>query len=210
MISTPVYVRQLGLVPYERSLREMQSFNDSRTADTPDELWVLEHMPVFTLGINGAEDDIFDARDTPVIRADRGGQVTWHGPGQLVVYTLLNLARKKLGVRDLVCSLERSIILALQGYGIDANGREGAPGVYVGDEKIASIGLRVRRQCCYHGISINVNADLNAFSQINPCGYEGLAVTRTCDRGGAQTVAQLTEDLLPLLLDELNLEQLAS
>jgi lipoyl(octanoyl) transferase len=210
MIRTPVYVRQLGLVPYELTLQEMQSFNDSRSADTPDELWLLEHTPVFTLGINGAEDHIIDAHDTPVIRADRGGQVTWHGPGQLVVYTLLDLQRKKLGVRDLVYALERSVVRTLKTYGINANGREGAPGVYTGDAKIASIGLRVKRHCCYHGISINVNADLHAFSQINPCGYEGLAVTRTCDRGGPETIARLTEDLLPRLLDELKLQQATS
>ncbi len=210
MISTPVYVRQLGLVPYELTLQEMQSFNDSRTADTPDELWLLEHTPVFTLGINGAEDHIIDAHDTPVIRTDRGGQVTWHGPGQLVVYVLLDLQRKKLGVRDLVCALERSIIRTLKIYGINASGREGAPGVYTDDAKIASVGLRVRRHCCYHGISINVNADLAAFSQINPCGYEGLAVTRTCDRGGPGTIARLTENLVPRLLDELKLQQVTS
>jgi len=204
-MQTKVYIRYPGLVPYEQALQEMQTFNEARTPDTPDELWVLEHPSVFTLGINGADSHIIDAGDIPVIRVDRGGQVTWHGPGQLVVYTLLDLQRKKLGVRELVCRLERSIISTLADYGIKAEGREGAPGVYTNNAKIASIGLRIRHQCCYHGIAINVNANLEAFSRINPCGYEGLAVTRTCDLGGPDNVITLTSKLLPHLMTELKL-----
>lgn len=184
----------------------MQAFNDNRTADTSDELWLLEHPPVFTLGINAAEEHILNAGDIPVVRVDRGGQVTWHGPGQLVVYVLLDLQRKQLSVRELVCRLERSIIKTLAGYGIEAEGREGAPGVYTGDAKIASVGLRVRRHCCYHGIAVNVSADLGDFKRINPCGYDGLAVTRTCDLGGPATIQILADDLLPNLLQELELE----
>jgi lipoyl(octanoyl) transferase len=209
-MQTPAYIRSPGLVSYEQTLQEMQAFNEARTPDTLDEVWVLEHPPVFTLGINGAENHILDAGKTPVVRVDRGGQVTWHGPGQLVVYTLLDLQRKKLGVRELVCRLEQSIIKTLAGYGIHAEGREGAPGVYTGDAKIASIGLRIRRHCCYHGIAVNVNADLEAFSRINPCGYDGLAVTRTCDLGGPDDVADLAADLLPHLMAELDLVQAAA
>jgi lipoyl(octanoyl) transferase len=206
-MQSPAYIRYPGLVAYDQTLQEMQAFNEARTPDTPDELWVLEHPSVFTLGINGADSHILDAGNTPVIRVDRGGQVTWHGPGQLVVYTLLDLQRKKLGVRGLVCRLEQSIIKTLAGYGIHAEGREGAPGVYTGDAKIASIGLRIRHHCCYHGIAVNVNADLEAFSRINPCGYDGLAVTRTCDLGGPDDVADLAADLLPQLMSELELVQ---
>jgi lipoyl(octanoyl) transferase len=205
-MSTPVYIRSLGQVPYETTLHEMQAFNEARTADTVDELWLLEHPPVFTLGINAAEHHVLDAGSTPVVRVDRGGQVTWHGPGQLVVYVLLDLQRKKLGVRELVCRLEKSIIATLAGYGIEASGREGAPGVYTADAKIASIGLRVRKHCCYHGISINVNNDLGAFGRINPCGYDGLAVTRISDLGGPAATDSVTEDLLPQLLRELELK----
>jgi lipoyl(octanoyl) transferase len=204
-MQSPAYIRYPGLVAYDQTLQEMQAFNEARIPDTPDELWVLEHPSVFTLGINGADSHILDAGNTPVIRVDRGGQVTWHGPGQLVVYTLLDLQRKKLGVRELVCRLERSIISTLDDYGIKAEGREGAPGVYTENAKIASIGLRIRHQCCYHGIAINVNPDLEAFSRINPCGYDGLAVTRTCDLGGPDDVTTLTAKLLPHLMAELEL-----
>ena len=204
-MQSPAYIRYPGLVAYDQTLQEMQAFNEARIPDTPDELWVLEHPSVFTLGINGADSHILDAGNTPVIRVDRGGQVTWHGPGQLVVYTLLDLQRKKLGVRELVCRLERSIISTLDEYGIKAEGREGAPGVYTENAKIASIGLRIRHQCCYHGIAINVNPDLEAFSRINPCGYDGLAVTRTCDLGGPDDVKTLTAKLLPHLMSELEL-----
>jgi lipoyl(octanoyl) transferase len=206
-MQTPVYIRSPGLVAYEQALQEMQAFNEARTPDTTDEVWVLEHPPVFTLGINAADSHILDAANTPVIRVDRGGQVTWHGPGQLIVYTLLDLQRKKLGVRELVCRLEQSIIKTLAGYGIQAEGREGAPGVYTNDAKIASVGLRIRHHCCYHGIAVNVNADLEAFSRINPCGYDGLKVTRTCDLGGPDDVTALASDLLPRLMSELELVQ---
>jgi lipoyl(octanoyl) transferase len=209
MIRTTAYVRHLGRVPYELTLREMQTFNDNRTADTPDEIWLLEHPAVFTLGINASEDHILNSGSTPIVRVDRGGQVTWHGPGQLVVYTLLDLQRKKIGVRDLVCQLERSIITTLDAVGISAAGRDGAPGVYVDDAKIASIGLRIRHHCCYHGIAVNVNADLSAYADINPCGYEGLTVTRTADLGGPGTIPELESVLLPALLQELALDQLS-
>lgn len=202
---TPVYIRSPGLVAYEQALSEMQTFNAARTQNTIDELWLLEHPSVFTLGINATEEHVFNAGNIPIMRVDRGGQVTWHGPGQLVVYVLLDLKRKKLGVRELVHRLERSIISTLKGYGIKAEGREGAPGVYTGGAKIASLGLRIKRHCSYHGLAINVNANLEPFSRINPCGYKGLAVTRTCDLGGPNDVATLATDLLPQLMAELEL-----
>jgi lipoyl(octanoyl) transferase len=202
---TPVYLRYPGTVAYEQALHEMQEFNATRTPDTTDELWFLEHPPVYTLGINASRDHLLDAGDTPVVQVDRGGQVTWHGPGQLVVYVLLNLKRKKLGVRQLVCGLERSVINTLNEYGITAEGREDAPGVYTDGAKIASIGLRIKHNCCYHGIAVNVNPDLGSFAGINPCGYADLKVTRTCDLGGPENVATLAADLLPKLLTELQL-----
>lgn len=204
-MQTPVYIRSLGRVPYEQTLKEMQAFNAGRSADTSDELWLLEHPPVYTLGINAAEEHILNAGTTPVVHTDRGGQVTWHGPGQLVVYLLLDLKRKKLGVRQLVCGMEKAVISALADYGIAASGREGAPGVYVGDAKIASLGLRVRNHCSYHGLAVNVNADLAEFGGINPCGYDGLAVTRSCDLGGPTEIGSMADALLPALLTELAL-----
>jgi lipoyl(octanoyl) transferase len=201
----PVIIRHLGQVDYAQTLTEMRDFNAQRQPETVDQIWVLEHPSVFTLGINADPEHIIDAGDIPVVKVDRGGQVTWHGPGQLVVYVLLDLARARIGVRDLVCRLETAIIDTLAGYGIEAQGREGAPGVYVDDAKIASVGLRVRRNCCYHGIAINVANDLNAFAGINPCGYEGLAVTRIADLGGPSDPGQVAQDLLNRLLPALSL-----
>lgn len=202
----PVIIRELGLVSYADTLAEMQHFTATRGAQTTDEIWLLEHPPVFTLGTNADESHILNAGDTPVVRTDRGGQVTWHGPGQLVVYVLMDIRRANLGVRELVCSLEKSIIATLANVGIQANGRDGAPGVYCGDAKIASVGLRIRRSCSYHGVAINVSNDLAPYAGINPCGYEGMAVTRSSDRGGPETVADLAQHLLPNLLNSLNLE----
>ena len=174
---TDIKLQSLGLIQYEQALADMQAFNERRSDETMDELWFLEHPAVYTLGINAAEEHVLQTTDTPILRVDRGGQVTWHGPGQLVVYTLIDLKRKNLGVRELVCRLERSIIQTLESYDIQAVGRDGAPGVYTDDAKIASIGLRIRHSCSYHGIAINVNTNLEAFRAINPCGYEGLEVT---------------------------------
>jgi len=201
-----VTIRDLGLVNYADSLADMQRFTRARNATTQDEIWLLEHPPVFTLGTNADAAHILNAGSTAVVHTDRGGQVTWHGPGQLVVYVLMDIGRAKLGVRSLVCRLEQAIIATLADFGIQANGRDGAPGVYCGDTKIASVGLRIRRNCSYHGVAINVSNDLSPYTGINPCGYAGMAVTRTCDRGGPQTVAELAQGLLPNLLNNLNLE----
>jgi lipoyl(octanoyl) transferase len=171
-------VRHLGQVEYERTWREMQSFTDSRSADTPDEVWYLQHAPVFTLGRNGKPEHLLDTGEIPVIQVDRGGQVTYHGPGQLVVYPLLDLTRLQLGVQSLVRILEQAVIDLLAGHGVTATRRDKAPGVYVDDRKIAALGLRVRRGCCFHGLSLNVDMDLAPFSMINPCGYPGMQVTQ--------------------------------
>ena len=205
----PVVIRDLGLVSYADTLADMQRVTETRSATATDEIWLLEHPPVFTLGTNADAAHILNAGETPVVRSDRGGQVTWHGPGQLVVYLLMDIRRANLGVRELVCRLEQAVIATLESVGVQANGRDGAPGVYCGDAKIASVGLRIRRNCSYHGISINVCNDLTPYAGINPCGYEGLAVTRTSDHGGPQSVAQMADTLLPFLLTRLDLARSA-
>jgi len=182
----PMLVRHLGQVEYERTWREMQSFTDSRSADTPDEVWYLQHAPVFTLGRNGKPEHLLDTGEIPVIQVDRGGQVTYHGPGQLVVYPLLDLTRLQLGVQSLVRILEQTVIDLLAGHGVTATRRNKAPGVYVDDRKIAALGLRVRRGCCFHGLSLNMDMDLAPFSMINPCGYPGMQVTQLADLGVTQ------------------------
>ena len=174
----PLIVRELGLQPYEQVWQDMQLFTDQRSETTADELWLLQHSPVFTLGKNGRPDHILDAQDIPVIKSDRGGQVTYHGPGQVVVYTLLDLNRRHIGVRELVTRIENSVIDLLEDYDIRANARKDAPGVYVDDRKIAALGLRVRKGRSFHGLALNVDMDLEPFSRINPCGYQGLEVTQ--------------------------------
>jgi lipoyl(octanoyl) transferase len=185
-------VRHLGQVEYERTWREMQSFTDSRSADTPDEVWYLQHAPVFTLGRNGKQEHLLDTGNIPVIQVDRGGQVTYHGPGQLVVYPLLDLTRLQLGVQSLVRILEQTVIDLLAGHGITATRRDKAPGVYVDGRKIAALGLRVRRGCCFHGLSLNADMDLAPFSMINPCGYPGMQVTQLADLGVTQPLDTIT------------------
>ena len=177
-------VRCRGLADYTDTWREMQAFTDTRTAASPDELWLLQHPPVFTLGRNGKTEHLLQhTDDIPVIHVDRGGQVTYHGPGQLVAYPLLDLKRRRLGIQSLVRILEQSVINLLADYSIRAGRRDKAPGVYVDGRKLAALGLRVRRGCCYHGLSLNVDMDLSPFSMINPCGFAGLEVTRLTDLG---------------------------
>nr|WP_233348250.1 MULTISPECIES: lipoyl(octanoyl) transferase LipB [unclassified Luteimonas] len=177
-------LRELGRQPYEPVWRAMQAFTDRRDDATPDELWVVEHDPVFTLGQAGKPEHVLLPGDIPVLHVDRGGQVTYHGPGQLVVYPLLDLKRLKIGVRDYVCRIEQALIDTLAGWDIAAARREGAPGVYVGDAKIAALGIRVRRGCTFHGLAFNIAMDLEPFRRINPCGYAGLAVTSVVECGG--------------------------
>jgi lipoyl(octanoyl) transferase len=170
-------LRELGLVEYAPTLEAMKTFTDGRGPDTPDELWLLQHPPVFTQGQAGKAEHLLAPGDIPVVQVDRGGQVTYHGPGQCVVYLLVNMRRLGLGVRDLVSTIEQAILALLSEYAIEAVAKAGAPGVYVAGEKIASLGLRVRRGCSYHGLALNVDMDLEPFQRINPCGYEGLRVT---------------------------------
>jgi lipoyl(octanoyl) transferase len=174
-------VRHLGLRDYEPLVTTMRERSEQRTADSPDELWLLEHPPVFTLGRAGSEGHVHDPGDIPLVRTDRGGQVTYHGPGQIILYVLVDLQRRGLGVRELVHEIESAMILTLARFDIAATRREGAPGVYVGERKIGALGLRVRRGRSYHGLSLNVTMDLAPFDRIDPCGYRGLAVTRILD-----------------------------
>lgn len=170
-------VRDLGLVEYEPTWRAMQSFTDARGPDTPDELWVLQHPPVFTLGQAGRAEHVLTPGEIPVLNVDRGGQVTYHGPGQIVAYPLIDLRRLGLGVRELVSRIEAAVIEVLAEHGVEAARAAGAPGVYVAGVKIAALGLRVRRGCSFHGLAFNIDMDLEPFQRINPCGFEGMQVT---------------------------------
>jgi lipoyl(octanoyl) transferase len=181
----------------------MQRFTDERGTDTPDEVWFLEHPPVFTQGMAGKAEHVLQPGDIPVVPIDRGGQVTYHGPGQLVVYPLLDLRRLRLGIRELVVALEQSVIALCAAHGIEAAGRRDAPGVYVGLRKLASIGLRVRRGGSYHGLALNVDGDLEPFSRINPCGYPGLEMTRLADLGLTLSVREAADALAPRLCEAL-------
>lgn len=176
-------VRRLGRVDYETAWRDMQAFTDRRTPETTDELWFLDHPPVFTLGRNGRTEHLLDTEDIPVIRVDRGGQVTYHGPGQLLAYVLLDIKRRGLGVQSLVKILEQAVIDLLADYNVPARRRDKAPGVYVDNCKVAALGLRIRKGCCFHGLSLNVDMDLTPFSMIDPCGFRNLEVTQLSDLG---------------------------
>ena len=195
-------VRRLRLAPYRQTWQAMLDFTAARGEDSEDELWLLQHPPVFTLGQSGRREHLLAPGDIPVLPVDRGGQVTYHGPGQWVVYPLLDLRRRQLGIRDLIDLLEQSVVRLLATLDIAAAPRREAPGVYVGERKIAALGLRVRRRCCYHGLALNVDLDLEPFSRIDPCGYPGLQVTsiRQC-LGPAATVDE--EAIGDRLLSEL-------
>jgi lipoyl(octanoyl) transferase len=201
-------VRQLGLVEYQPTWRAMQRFTEERDGATPDEIWFLEHPPVFTLGVNASPAHLIAPGDIPVVQIDRGGQVTYHGPGQLVVYPLIDLKRLGLGIRDYVSALERAVIDLAAEFGIAAECRRDAPGVYVAGAKLASVGVRVRRGGSYHGLALNVALDLEPFSRINPCGYQGLAMTQLSVLGGPRSVAAAAEALEPHLRRTLRLSPL--
>ncbi len=188
-IEDKLMVRCLGKVPYEPIWQEMKQFTQNRLQETVDEFWVLEHLPVFTQGQAGKAEHLLSTGEIPVVQVDRGGQVTYHGPGQLVIYLLVNLQRKKMGVRALVDEIEDSLVALLSSYGIDAAAKPDAPGVYVKGAKIASLGLRVRKGCSFHGLSLNVDMDLEPFSRINPCGYSGLSMTQMAQEVADQTVS---------------------
>lgn len=199
-------VRRLaGLQPYEPVWRAMQAFTDTRDADTADELWIVEHSPVFTLGQAGKWEHVLLPGEIPVVPVDRGGQVTYHGPGQIVAYPLVDLRRLKLGIRDFVCRIEQAIIDTLAHWNIGAERKAGAPGVYVAGAKVAALGLRVRRGCTFHGLAFNVNMDLEPFQRINPCGYQGLQVTQVMDLGGPSRLAEVEAELVDQLGRQLGL-----
>lgn len=188
-------VRRLGLVAYEPTWRAMQAFNAARDTATPDQLWLVEHPPVFTLGLAGRREHVLDPGDIPVVATDRGGQVTYHGPGQVVAYALLDLRRAGYGVKELVRRLEGAIIEVLAQRGIEGARRAGMPGVYVGEAKIAAIGLRVARGCTYHGVALNVDMDLAPFARIDPCGYPGLAATSLAALGVGARIDAVQQSL---------------
>ena len=197
-------VRRLGRVDYEPTWRAMQEFTAARTRATRDELWLLEHPPVYTLGVAGRAAHLPRVENgIPVIRVDRGGQITYHGPGQIVLYALLDLQRRGLTVRPLVRKMEQAVIDLLAGYGIAAEGRTAAPGVYVSGAKVAALGLRIRNGCCYHGLAFNADMDLSPFHAIDPCGYSGLAVTQARDLGITDSAELLGEKLVDRLLRRL-------
>ena len=202
-MSHSLVIRDLGLQPYEPVWMAMRSFTDNRSDTTESELWLLQHPPVFTLGQAGKPEHVLAPGDIPVINIDRGGQVTYHGPGQLVAYLLLNLKEAGVGVRSLVEKMENSVIDLLSDHGVKANSDRGAPGVYVDGAKIAAVGLRIRRGYSYHGLSLNVDMDLEPFDRINPCGYSGLKVTSMKDEGIAAPLNELQEQLSANLCGQL-------
>ena len=201
----PIEIRSLGRKEYEPLWREMQEFTNSRNDETADEIWFTEHPPVFTLGLNASREHLLTPGDLPVIQIDRGGQVTYHGPGQLMIYPLIDLKRARLGIRDLVTALEQSVVDLLRQYDIESRSRQDAPGVYVEGRKIASVGLRIRRSCSYHGMALNVDMDLEPFSRINTCGYTDLDVTDLRTLRAKKNLSAVGTDLEPHLLRHLGL-----
>ncbi len=193
-------VRYFGqILAYEPTWRAMQAFTDARDAETPDEFWVLEHEPVFTLGQAGKDEHVLNPGSIPLVKTDRGGQVTYHGPGQLVIYTLVDIGRLRIGTRELVSRIEQAIVSVLALYGIAAQARSDAPGVYVGERKIASLGLRIRHGRSYHGLSLNVEMDLSPFQCINPCGYAGMQMVQLADFDNHEPMPQVAARLVQIL-----------
>ncbi|TMO26910.1 lipoyl(octanoyl) transferase LipB [Pseudoalteromonas sp. SCSIO 43095] len=207
MSENPLIVRQLGRQRYMPIWQKMQDFTDTRDENTPDEIWLVEHESVFTQGQAGKDEHLLAPGDIEVIKVDRGGQVTYHGPGQQMMYVLFNLRRLKIGVRELVTWLEECIIESLAEYGIDAYAKADAPGVYVNDSKIASLGLRVRRGCSFHGLALNVNMDLSPFLRINPCGYAGMNMVQTKELNGPQNLEAAGQGLVKHMIKKLNATQ---
>lgn len=204
MSQLPLVIRELGRYDYEPVWRAMQHFTDNRDENTPDEIWVVEHNPVFTQGQAGKEEHLLFTGDIPVVKVDRGGQVTYHGPGQIVMYPMLDLRRSKMGVRELVTHIENALVATLAEYNITAAARPDAPGVYVDGSKIASLGLRVRKGCSFHGLSLNVDMDLAPFLRINPCGYAGLEMIQCRDFAPAETYIDIKQKLIVHLAGLLN------
>ena len=199
-----LHIRRFGRTDYEQTWHAMQAFTTSRTPDTADELWLTEHDPVYTLGLNRRGVRLPDREDIPLILVDRGGKITYHGPGQTVIYLMLDLKRKELTIRQLVSAMENTIIGLLDDFGLKAQARPDAPGVYVDGCKIASLGLRLKNQCSYHGLALNVDMDLSPFAAIDPCGYQGLQVTQLRDLRIALPQQQIADRLLEQLAHQLN------
>jgi lipoyl(octanoyl) transferase len=202
-----VLIKRLGLAEYIPTFEAMRELTARRGPESPDEIWLLQHPPVYTLGLAGKPEHLLRSCDIPVVNVDRGGQITYHGPGQVVLYLLLDLKRHSLGGKELVRQMEQALIDLLAAHGVSAQRRDRAPGVYVGGAKIAALGLRVKNGCCYHGLSLNVNMDLAPFANINPCGYPGLAVTQTRDLGVEAGAEALAEELAQQLLLQLGYTQ---
>ncbi|GIU47403.1 MULTISPECIES: lipoyl(octanoyl) transferase LipB [Shewanella] len=208
MQTQALHIRHLGRQDYESVWHAMQAYTDNRDSDSNDELWIVEHSPVFTQGQAGKSEHILNPGDIPVIQVDRGGQVTYHGPGQLVVYPLIDIKRGKLGVRQLVNNIEQSIVDMLAMYDVNAYAKADAPGVYVDERKVASLGLRIRKGCSFHGLALNVDMDLAPFQRINPCGYAGLEMVQCKALGGPQTVEDAGEKLIQTLSKVLGYQEL--
>lgn len=202
-----VIVRQLGRQPYEPIFEAMKRFTDERDQNTQDEIWLVEHDAVFTQGQAGKAEHILMPGDIPVVQVDRGGQVTYHGPGQQVVYLMLNIKRRKLGVRHLVTAMEEAVVGLLEKYGVTAYPKPDAPGVYVDEKKVCSLGLRIRNGCSFHGLALNVNMDLSPFQRINPCGYAGMEMIDTARLNGPTTLETAGNELTHLLLEALSIAQ---
>lgn len=200
-------VKKLGRQDYEPVWKAMHKFTDERTEEDVDQVWLVEHNPVFTQGQAGKAEHVLDAGDIPVIQSDRGGQVTYHGPGQLVAYFLINIRRKKFGVRDLVTHIENLVINTLKAYNIDSAARPDAPGVYVDGKKICSLGLRIRRGCSFHGLALNVDMDLSPFQRINPCGYQGMEMAQVSQLGGPSELENVEQQLIQELVELLGYDQ---
>ena len=205
----PLVIRQLSLMDYETVWQAMKNFTDSRDEQTNDELWLVEHPRVYTQGQAGKEEHLLLPGDIPVVKADRGGQITYHGPGQQVMYFLINLRRRKMGVRELVTLIENGIIATLAEAGINAYAKPDAPGVYVDEKKIASLGLRVRKGCSFHGLALNVNMDMEPFLRINPCGYAGLEMVQSTDISSLDSVAEAGDILVKQMSALLNTSELS-
>lgn len=199
-MDNPLVIRRLGRQDYLPVWQAMHQFTDQRDEQTADEIWLVEHHPVFTQGQAGKAEHLLNPGNIPVVQSDRGGQVTYHGPGQLVVYVLINLRRKKLGVRELVTGIEQLVIDTLKTYHINSAARPDAPGVYVDEKKICSLGLRIRKGCSFHGLALNVNMDLSPFLRINPCGYQGMEMVQVCDLGGPDNLAEIEQQMIQELV----------
>lgn len=207
MMDNQLVVRRLGRQDYHPVWQAMHDFTDQRDDTTRDEVWLVEHNPVFTQGQAGKAEHLLNTGDIPVVQSDRGGQVTYHGPGQIVAYFLINLRRKKLGVRELVTDIENLVINTLNAYNIDAAARPDAPGVYVEGKKICSLGLRIRKGCSFHGLALNVNMDLSPFLRINPCGYQGMKMVQVSDLGGPARIEDVEQQLIKELVSLFGYEE---